>query len=286
MTPTTLAPPRRPPGSDAPPPVARAAARRWARPAHHGASRKVWRWAIAGSVLVHLLVLFLSPLVIRIGAPPGDAAAPPERTAAGGLRMVDIEPGAEVPTTTPPPTAARAPDVSAPVPADRRAAPTPPGAPAAPAERAAPAGANPLEPGIRDRRLWIAPRAAPDREPTQEELHAEYMAGLERRLQTWNDSIAGEADRARRATDWTVRDGKGGRWGVSPDGIHLGGVTLPPVEFPPGGGDPDRRRRAEEEQRTREALDRQEADTERRRVRDERIRATRERRDQERGTPP
>jgi len=165
--------------------------------------------------------------------------------------------------------------------------PRPPGTPGTPADRAdAPVTGAPLQPGIRDRRLWITPRTAPDREPTQEELHTEYMAGLERRLGSYNDSVAAESDRARRATDWTVRDSEGRRWGVSPEGVHLGGITLPPVEFPPGGGDPDRRRRAEEEQQTREALDRQEADAERRRVREERIRATRERRDAERNTPP
>jgi hypothetical protein len=27
--------------------------------------------------------------------------------------------------------------------------------------------------------------------------------------------------------DWTVRDKDGGRWGVSPEGIHLGSFTLP-----------------------------------------------------------
>ncbi|MGH7554759.1 MAG: hypothetical protein ACREMQ_17300, partial [Longimicrobiales bacterium] len=39
------------------------------------------------------------------------------------------------------------------------------------------------------------------------------------------------------AVDWTVKDKNGGRWGVSPKGIHLGGITLPlPIQFaaPPG----------------------------------------------------
>jgi hypothetical protein len=119
-------------------------------------------------------------------------------------------------------------------------------------------------------------------ELTPEELHARYMAQLEARIRAWNDSVAGNAERARRATDWTVRDGSGGRWGVSPEGIHLGGVTLPPVTFPTGGSDPDHRARAEERERTRREIDRQEADTERRRAQQEAARQTRERRDAER----
>jgi hypothetical protein len=289
MTPSTLAPPRRPAGPSAAPAAEKPVVRRWSRPAHHDASRRIWRWALAGSVVVHILVLLLSPFILRVGMPPGEPDAP-AAPAPAGMQMVDLTPAAERPvaapsSATPDPASTTDPRVDAPSPtAVQPRAPAVPGSPADRAETAAPG--DPLQPGIRDRRLWITPRSAPDREPTQEELHAEYMAGLERRLGTYNDSVAAEADRARRATDWTVRDSEGRRWGVSPEGIHLGGITLPPVEFPPGGGDPDRRQRAEEEQRTRDALDRQEADAERRRVREERIRATRERRDEERRSPP
>lgn len=294
MTSPTLAPPRRPPGRPLPePPQAPGTApRRWARPRHHAAAGRVWRWGLGVSVLVHLLVLVLSPAVLRVGLPPGDADAPRDTGAARGMRMVDLAQGGEAPAAPLPSDEALAEDLPTP-PRIERAAPraTPPGAqPArpgdAPGTRApAPAGGtgdNPLQPGLRDSRLWITPREIPKPEPTQEELHAQYMSGLEARINALNDSIAGDAERARRATDWTVRDGEGRRWGVSPDGIHLGGITIPSAGFPPGGGDPDKRARAEEQQRAREEIDRQEADTERRRVREERIRATRERNDRER----
>jgi hypothetical protein len=56
-------------------------------------------------------------------------------------------------------------------------------------------------------------------------------------IDSYNDSIAADAATRARATDWTVKDGEGGRWGVSPGAIHLGTVTLPlPFAFsaPPG----------------------------------------------------
>jgi hypothetical protein len=285
----TLAPPRRSAGSSSPQPVAPRAARQWARPPHHEASRKVWRWAIGLSVFVHLLVLAISPLFLRVGLPPGDADAVADSEPARGLQMVDLAARPESPSVSVPVQAAAA-DAAADFPRTDRAQPrdlrpesvAPRAGEPAPPTTGTDARGNPLQPGIRDSRLWITPREVPKHEPTQEELHAEYMKGLEARIRTYNDSIAGEADRARRATDWTVRDNNGGRWGVSPEDIHLGGVTLPPMTFPPGGGDPDKRARAEEQERTRGEIDRQQADTERRRVREERIQATRERRDQER----
>jgi hypothetical protein len=293
MSTSTLAPRRRSTGPAPPQPAPRRAARRSAPPRHHSSEPKVWRWAIVVSVLLHVLVLALSPVFIRVGLPPGDPDAASDGSA-GGLRMVDpalLPDAPQVAATTPVETpviddAARISPTRDRPPA--REVPPRPGAPGRPdaaprtGEGAADARDNPLRPGLRDPRLWIAPREVPKHEPSQEELHAEYMAGLEARLGTWNDSIAGEADRARRAADWTVRDKSGRRWGVSPDGIHLGDVTLPPTTFIPGGGDPDKRARGEQEERTRGEIDRQQADTDRRRAQEESIRATRERRDEER----
>jgi hypothetical protein len=298
MTSPTLSPPRRPAGRVPPQPEVRRAAARWERPRHHEQSRKVWGWVIGASVLVHLLVLFLSPIFLRVGLPPGETGSAPETVASRGLQMVDLEPR---PETAPLPEAVFDASPADPSPVDRlppradrpeprdapaAAMPTRPGdAPRTGAPQPGPRD-NPLQPGLRDSRLWITPREVPRPEPTQEELHAQYMSRLEARIRAINDSIAGEADRARRATDWTVRDGSGGRWGVSPEGIHLGGVTIPSEGFTPGGGDPDKRARAEEQNRTRSEIDRQEAEAERRRVREERIRATRERNDRERNAPP
>ncbi|MGH9161582.1 MAG: hypothetical protein ACRD2X_16565 [Vicinamibacteraceae bacterium] len=46
----------------------------------------------------------------------------------------------------------------------------------------------------------------------------------------YRDSIAARLEAHRRATDWTRTDASGGRWGVSPDTIHLGNVTLSPCK--------------------------------------------------------
>jgi hypothetical protein len=62
-------------------------------------------------------------------------------------------------------------------------------------------------------------------------------ARLAARMNAYNDSVAAEAGARERSTDWTVADGEGGKWGVSPGKVHLGGITLPlPVAFstPPG----------------------------------------------------
>ncbi len=62
----------------------------------------------------------------------------------------------------------------------------------------------------------------------------ERLAGS---IQAFNDSVAAEVAAAERATDWTMKDKDGNRWGVSPGKLHLGKVTLPlPVAFqtPPG----------------------------------------------------
>lgn len=50
------------------------------------------------------------------------------------------------------------------------------------------------------------------------------------------DSLDARAARAREALDWSRRDSRGWRWGISADGIHLGPVTVPiaPPAPPPG----------------------------------------------------
>jgi hypothetical protein len=70
--------------------------------------------------------------------------------------------------------------------------------------------------------------------PTGIESVRERVAGT---LKTYNDSVAAALAAAERATDWTVKDKDGKRWGVSPGKLHLGDITIPlPVAFatPPG----------------------------------------------------
>lgn len=81
-----------------------------------------------------------------------------------------------------------------------------------------------------DRRLWrpIDPALVA---PTPEQiLNLEIAAAIE----AGHDSAAAEAERARRALDWTHTGEDGRRWGVSPGKIHLGDVTIPlPFGFGP-----------------------------------------------------
>jgi len=127
---------------------------------------------------------------------------------------------------------------------------------------------------VGDPRLWaplpwvIADPASPAEEAT---------GHLARRLGVLNDSLAAEADAARRASDWTITDKDGKRWGISPEGIHLGGITLPaPIFGPPMGSDAARRQGEWGEIQG-------QADRARTRDRfDERARAIRERKDKER----
>lgn len=85
-----------------------------------------------------------------------------------------------------------------------------------------------LAPRLVDPRLW-EPMVLLPREPTLEDVQDRIAAAME----MMSDSALAEAERAMRARDWTVEDGSGGRWGISPGKIHLGSVTLPlPLFFP------------------------------------------------------
>lgn len=94
-----------------------------------------------------------------------------------------------------------------------------------------------LSRGYRDPQL-LAPV---DRLPPEELTEAEWLRlRLAGRLGIYNDSLAAEAEAKLRATDWTVRDKNGGRWGVTPGQIHLGKLTLPlPFGFSPSPGQRD-----------------------------------------------
>jgi hypothetical protein len=55
-------------------------------------------------------------------------------------------------------------------------------------------------------------------------------------LRACYDSINARAARARKAQDWTRRDRRGWRWGISADGIHIGPITVPIAPPPPPPG--------------------------------------------------
>lgn len=111
------------------------------------------------------------------------------------------------------------------------------------------------------------------------------MVHLESRIAAYNDSMGYAAARAADAKDWTFTDEDGNRWGISPDGIHLGGLTIPRALIPiPSTATAQEAQEAAAEARRLEEIRRQGADFERDRIMKERIEATRERVDAARDT--
>lgn len=91
-----------------------------------------------------------------------------------------------------------------------------------------PTAAERLRPNLQDPRLWAR---LPDEfyELTIDEREELLLAG---RIAEWYDSLAAVAAAEARLTDWTFRDGEGGRWGVADGKIYLGDVALPlPLAF-------------------------------------------------------
>lgn len=231
--------------------------------------------ALALSVLVHLLLFVTLRFETEPGGlPASPAASVPELT---GMRVIEIIP---VPD-------ALAPEAEAPEPLRERVTPrvvrTPAsGAPVAPPTSTprrdpAPTVAERITPRMGDARLFEEPgRAMPA--PTDPEALARerFLA----RIGEYNDSAAAASEAARRATDWTVKDGDGNRWGISPGKIHLGGLTLPlPVGFAPP---PGRREELAERNRRFGDIQDQRARETGRATFDERVKAMRERADAKR----
>jgi hypothetical protein len=225
-------------------------------------------WALLGSAVLHLLFLVLSPLFLRLGPPPGDslgeqAMARPEMRA---LELSRVEPASPEAASA----AARAPTP----PAERSIVPIPgppsAAAPAGEARSASPgeAAAPGLRIGPRDPRLWVAPREFPaPPEPTE---HERYMSHLRARLDAANDSMGIGPN-----LDWTTTDAEGRRWGLSPAGIHLGGVTVPRELLPLPRPSAEQEYADGERRRQREEILRDEDARERERVRNERDRRPR-----------
>lgn len=140
-------------------------------------------------------------------------------------------------------------------------------------------GMGRLGPELGDPRLVVRPTAVPEAPIEDVDRYQRHIRG---RLQAINDSLAGEADRRRRANDWTITDRNGRRWGLDERGVVAGGRHVPTPR--PGVGRPqrDREDEARRERDQRREIDRQAEDIERDRHLRERARAIREREDQRR----
>jgi hypothetical protein len=140
-------------------------------------------------------------------------------------------------------------------------------------------GPGGLGPEFGDPRLVVRPTAVP--QAPVEDVDR-YRAHFEGRIRAINDSVAGEAERIRRANDWTFTDRNGKRWGLDQNGVVANGRHIPTPR--PGFGRPqrDREEEARRERAQRAEIDRQAETIERERHLRERGEAIRQREDRER----
>ena len=88
-----------------------------------------------------------------------------------------------------------------------------------------------------DARLWGPVPSLPAEKTVDPDPFGTAIAPLYMAMGVYNDSMAAAAAAAAKATDWTHTDANGGRWGISPEGLHLGSLTLPiPLGFAPPPG--------------------------------------------------
>lgn len=248
--------------------------------------RRAFRVGLAVSLLAHLAVLFLLGRQLRMPDAGYDEARRPEPTPPPGLRItrVRVQEREEVePVPAPPPPVRPEPEpeeAEQEEPPAEEAEPTPtPGEEAA--EERPVSNLDALTPREGDPRLW--------REFWDEDVARRYLgrgtradSALRAILGQYLDSLRLSEEQLRRARDWTWTDGDGERWGISPEGIHLGDVTIPlPVgQFLQPTG--PKRRELERELRHLRQIRRQEAIDAAQETREERIEAMEERAREER----
>lgn len=197
------------------------------------------RWSLAVglalSALIHLLILISSSFMIVIDL-PGPRLAPRVTGPQETIRLVAITQVMKVAPSTEDPMARNSAGAHAPAAApvakqDERVSPDL----ALPEQRSAPAAPDPavdanrgtsyvadrLRPGGRDPRLWSVPNKLSDAEKSDVER------SIADRLRAIEDSVLAVQDNSRRTVDWTLGGTEGNRWGISPDCIHVGGLTIP-----------------------------------------------------------
>lgn len=177
---------------------------------------------LAVSCLLHALVLILAGRVeVERPSPPPPPLA---EEAPEGLLLLLLPPPPEEPETgtapsrTPP---AEAPRLRAPA-ADRTGLPA--AEPVSVGERFT--NADRLRPRLGDERLWVDFRDPIQPRSVTSDRYAEALDRLREVVRVWLDSLQLSEEQRRRAVDWTVGEGET-RWGISPEGLHLGKITIP-----------------------------------------------------------
>lgn len=246
---------------------------------------RILAWSLLVSVFLHLLFL-LAPISEKRSRPVGAPTSAPQAEPSFGMQMIVAVPSENAPDLpaieeqAPAPVVRTPPPLRAPQP---RPEPTGAGAERptdAPTEAEPGAGSvrEALQPGYRDPRLYAPSNEFPELEKSE---HERYLEHLQARIDAVNDSMGVAAQRNRRTSDWTVTDGSGKKWGLSPEGLHLGGITVPRALLPLPGptGDNQSLEAERERQRMREEIERQEEATDRSEIQRERIEEMRERRE-------
>ncbi|MCH7991057.1 MAG: hypothetical protein IIC35_01390 [Gemmatimonadetes bacterium] len=91
-----------------------------------------------------------------------------------------------------------------------------------------PTAAERLRPHLQDARLWT--ELPPEFYELTMEQREELL--LSSRIVEWYDSLALVRAAEDKLTDWTYRDGQGGRWGIADGKIYLGDISIPmPLSF-------------------------------------------------------
>ena len=193
--------------------------------------RRVLRTGLVVSAVLHVLVLgILGGLFEAPRSGPPASTVPYLAEPPSGMRAVNIAPVAgEAPSLRAPrtPVVDREEQVSG-----RSREPSTPAPESMPGPRVADgrSAADRLAPRLIDARLW-RPMILVPREPTLADVQARIAAAAE----LLSDSALADAEAKIRATDWTVKDADGGRWGISPGKLHLGKLTLPlPIAYAEG----------------------------------------------------
>lgn len=215
---------------------------------------RAYRRALGAGLLisagVHLAILLATGRLLP-EPPPFSRPALDTQPAPEGLVVVDVPetpaaPEPETPRPEPVEAQPRRPEETevvqiSPEPAPEVDAEPAVERPAEPAEaepREQLTNAERLRPRFSDARLWVDPRD-PLLFGDRLERFARADSAVRAILREWLDSLRLTDEQRRRALDWTYeKDGK--RWGISPEGIHLGDITIPiPFQLLPTG--PQRR---------------------------------------------
>ena len=222
------------------------------------AQRRTLAAGLAASVVLHILFVLVAGGVrvdsLPFTLPPVETVPAPDALVVVEISPLVLEPEPDEPRPEPvPPPEAQAEIEPEPEPEEveedveaeeeREALPGVPdfffpGPPTETGEEGRRTNASRLTLRFSDARLWFDPRS-PRLIGERLVQFARADSAVRAILRDWLDSLRLDADIERRARDWTFeRDGE--RWGISPDGIHLGDVTIPlPIGDLDGDGYPD-----------------------------------------------